>query len=169
MRVWPVATINLEDGGAAFLDLHAVLGDVAVGADGRIELLAVGAGDDVLGPVMVELAGRQVRDLDARRRDLGRALRVREAYDCIGVGDVEIAADQRHAERRIQVLQECRLGFCDPISVGVAQQHDLVRALAPCTGTRHDEARHPTREAAPVAAAGRRIGFATRMSPLGSL
>src|ERR1700744_240975 len=45
--------LDLPDRGAAFRGLHAVLADIAVRTDRDIELGAVGAGRDVLGPVMV--------------------------------------------------------------------------------------------------------------------
>ena len=46
--------LDLPDRGTAFLYFHAVFADVAVGADGDVQVLAVGAGDDVLGPVVIE-------------------------------------------------------------------------------------------------------------------
>ena len=58
--------IDLQHGGAILLGLDAVLADIAVGADGRIELGAVGAGGEVLGPVVIDGAGRQVGELHAR-------------------------------------------------------------------------------------------------------
>ena len=44
-----------------------------------VELRAVGAGDEVLRPVMVDRAGRQIHDLRRRRGDLRRARLVGEA------------------------------------------------------------------------------------------
>ena len=60
MRLLAGRQVDLPDRGAAFFDLHAVLADIAVGADGRIQLRAVRAGDDVLGPVVVDRAAGQV-------------------------------------------------------------------------------------------------------------
>src|SRR5262249_47478925 len=57
--------IDLENGGATLFILHAVLSRVAVGADSRIDARAIGARDDVLGPVVVDGASRQVDDLGA--------------------------------------------------------------------------------------------------------
>jgi hypothetical protein len=71
---------------------------------------------------MVARAGRQVRDLDRRSRDLRRAGRVREAHDRVGIRDVEVVADQRHAERRVQVVGEHRAQVRHAVAVGVAQQ-----------------------------------------------
>jgi hypothetical protein len=47
---------------------------------------------------------------------------VREADHRIGVGDVEVVADQRHAERRVQVLEEHRLELGRAVVAQAAQQ-----------------------------------------------
>ena len=52
---------------------------------------------------------RQVRNLDARLRDHGRAYGVVEAHEGICISDVEVAADQRHAEWRVEIAEEHRL------------------------------------------------------------
>jgi hypothetical protein len=91
--------VHFPNGGAAGFGLHAALADVAVGAHGHVELAAVGIGDDVFGPVVVDGAGRKVHDLDGRRRDAGLARLVGKAHDGIGVGHVKIIAHQHHAER----------------------------------------------------------------------
>ena len=63
----PGGRIDFQNGRAAILLVQSVLGRVAVGPDGRIEMRPVRAGDDVLGPVMVDGTGRKVRDLYAWR------------------------------------------------------------------------------------------------------
>src|SRR5688500_12035924 len=55
--------VDLPDRRAPGLLLHAVLRHVAVRPDGDVEALAVGTGDEVLGPVVVARAGGQVDDL----------------------------------------------------------------------------------------------------------
>src|SRR6185503_11496313 len=45
--------IDLPDRGTPLLFGHAVLGDIAVGADGGIEVRAVARSNDVFGPVMI--------------------------------------------------------------------------------------------------------------------
>src|SRR5450432_354361 len=52
--------VHLPDRRATLLDLHPVLGGVAVGANGHVEFGPVRAGDDVLRPVVVDSAGRQI-------------------------------------------------------------------------------------------------------------
>ena len=53
--------VNFPDRGAVQFRRDAVLGDVAVGADAGIELGAVRAGGQALGPVMVDGAAGQRR------------------------------------------------------------------------------------------------------------
>ena len=54
-----------------------------------------------------------------------------EFHDRIGIGDVEILADQHHAERRIQPAEEDAARLGDAVAVGVAQQRDAVGARHP--------------------------------------
>ena len=78
--------------------------------------------------MMVDGTGRQVRDFYARRVDLGLSIHIREAQDRIRVGDVEIVTDERHAERRIEVFEEHGSRLRNPVTVGVPQKRDAVRA-----------------------------------------
>ena len=77
---------------------------------------------------MVDRPGRQVDDLYAWRLDRERARRVRKPNDGIGVRDVQVLADERHAERRVQVRQQHHASFGDAVTVGVAQERDAIRA-----------------------------------------
>src|SRR6185295_1440513 len=52
--------VNFPDRGAALFHLHAIFRGVGIGADGGVELAAVLARDDVLGPVMVARAAGKV-------------------------------------------------------------------------------------------------------------
>ena len=63
-------TVDLPDRCAADLGLDPVLGDVAVGAHARIELRAVGACGEALGPVVVDRSAGQIAQLYAGRGDL---------------------------------------------------------------------------------------------------
>ena len=96
---------------------------------------------------MVVDARRQVEHLDPRRKDAVLPRLVRELHDRIGVGHVQVAADQRHAERRVQALQESRPGFGHPVAVGVAQQRNAVGTRRACAGSAHDESHDPTTHA----------------------
>src|SRR4029079_19544354 len=119
----------------------------------------VTAGDDVLGPVMVDWTARKVRDLYARRVDPGLPVHIREAQDRIRVGDVEIVTDERHAERRIEVFEEHDSRLCNSVAVGVMQKRDAVWARAAGSGPflRHvkEEAFYPFGVLRPV----RTVGF----------
>ncbi len=134
----PVRRVDRPDRGAALLLVHAMLGDVRIGADPDIEP-AVGAGGEALGPVMVALSGER-RDRARRGADAGRARIVREGDEAIGIGDVERAADQRHAEGRGQAGDVGRPHLRHAVAVGVAQQRDPI-------GARHRRARLALEEA----------------------
>jgi hypothetical protein len=49
--------------------------------------------DDVLGPMMIDQAGRQIGDFVAGAHDSCFAVHIRKAHDRIGVGDVKVMAD----------------------------------------------------------------------------
>ena len=77
---------------------------------------------------MIDGAGGQVGQLDAGRVDLGLAAVIGESQDRIGIRDIEIVADQHHAERRVQPLDEDAPGIGDAVAVGIAKQRDAVGA-----------------------------------------
>ena len=89
---------------------------------------AVWASDDVLRPVMIDRSGRQIDQFLARRSYPGLTDLVREAYDGIGVGDVKATAEERHSERRVQVLQEGRSNFRNSVAIGVSKQRYAIGA-----------------------------------------
>ena len=90
--------VHFPDRSTFCFSRHAALSDVAVGAHGDIELLAVGAGDEVLGPVVVDGAGGQLGDQRARRVDAGLARAIRKAQHGVGVGDKQVIPNERHAK-----------------------------------------------------------------------
>src|ERR1019366_10634479 len=106
--------------GAVFLLVEAILGRIAVGADGSEKPGTVAARDHVLHPMMVDRAPWQVGDLDARSRDLRASFGVRKAHDSVGIGDVEVVADQRHADGGMKTLKKD--GFGGPAVRIVAQK-----------------------------------------------
>ncbi len=122
----PAGAVDLEDRGAVVLGLHAFLGDVAVGADAGIELRAVRTGDQALGPVMVDRPARQRRQHRARCGDPGIPFGVGISDDRIGIGDIEIVADQRDAERRVEMVEEDALRIRHAVAIAVTQQRDAV-------------------------------------------
>ena len=89
--------IDRPDRGAALLLVHAMFGDVRIGADADIEP-AVGAGGEALGPVMIALGG-EPGDRARRRGDAGRGGIIGEGDQRVGIGDVERVADQRPCRR----------------------------------------------------------------------
>ena len=126
-----VGRVDLQDRRAARLGVDAVLAVIAVRADRDEKRPAVRAGDESLGPVVVDLAGGQCGHLGARVGNLRLAGAVGKAKQGIGVGDVEVVADQRHAEGRRQPGQEDGSGLGDAVAIGVAQQQRCDRGLAP--------------------------------------
>ena len=164
MRLVPRGQIELVDRGAAFLDLHAVLGDVAERADAGIELLAVRARQQAPRPMP---AGLERDELASLGGDAVRARDIRKGDHAVGVADIEGVADQRHAERLAQPFHENPASFGDAVAVGVAQQRDAVGADAERRGAPHRRL-HRIVEHAPAAV--RRSAFDSAMStsPLGS-
>ena len=158
MRLVARRRVDLEDRRAALLLVEAVLAHVAVGANGYIELLAVLAGDDILGPVVVDGPARQVRDLLARRRDILSV--VVEAHQRIRVRDIESIAYERHPEGRIEPGQEWALDLGDPVAVAIAQERDAVGACRSCaTRALLEEAHEPRLETIAFLGPRRRVGL----------
>jgi hypothetical protein len=68
---------------------------------------------------------------------------IREAHNRVGGCDIEVVADKRHAEGRIQPLQEDRPSFHGSIAIGVAQQRDTVSTGNAGTYAFFDELHNP--------------------------
>src|SRR5687768_5249726 len=94
--------IDLPYRGSPLLPVHAVLGDVTIRSDGRIQPRAVATRDDVLRPMMIQIPARQLRDAYRRLLDLIRTLDVWKTHHGISVGDVQSVVHECHAERRIE-------------------------------------------------------------------
>ena len=103
-------------------------------------------------------AGRSTT-FSGRRAVLGLARLVGHPHQGVGVGDVEVVADERHAERRGQVLEVDRLHLGDAVPVGVAQQRDPVRALHARARPIHDLAGDPGLHAGEFSVGGRRVAL----------
>jgi hypothetical protein len=108
---------------------------------------------------MIDRAGRQIRDLRARPREALRAVAVFEAQDCVGIRDVERVADERHAERRIEALEEHAADLGLAVAVGIAQQGDAIRARHARTGFLLRLVHEETLDAFLVLGALRRVGL----------
>ena len=98
--------INLPDGGASGFNCHPPLRNIAVGANRDIQKFAIGAGNQVFRPMVIDRTGGQIHQFDARRFNAKVAWRIREAHYRVRIGNIQVAADQRHAEGRIQPLQQ---------------------------------------------------------------
>ena len=159
--------VDFPDGRAAFLGRHAVLGHIAVGAHGGVELAAVEAGDQRLGPVVVQRTARQVGQLAATGGNAQIALVVGVLPNRIGVRHVQEVAHQRHTEGRVQLVEEhcARLGFA--IAVEVAQQRDAVGARRAGTGALHDLLHHEALDALARLGPGWCIRFGHQHVPVG--
>src|SRR3979490_1701990 len=79
---------------------------------------------------MINWAAGKVGELGSGGSDAGLPFLIGIADDCVGVRYVKIIADQRDAERRIEVVQEHGPYIWNAITLGVAQQRDAVSALA---------------------------------------
>ena len=108
---------------------------------------------------MVDRAGGEIDDLGRRRRDLDLPGRIRKAHDGVGVGDVERVADERHAERRVQILEKHRAGFGDAVAVDIAKQRDAIRARIAGPALVHEQAEEPAAYPRPVVGTNRRVAF----------
>src|SRR3954453_11060698 len=116
--------VDLPDRGSLIFGPDSVFADVAVGSDADIKLGAVRTGQQRLGPVMIDRSAGKIGELGARRGDAGLSILIRIADDGIGVRNVEIVADQRHAEWRAEVIQKYGSHFGNAVTTDVAQQRD---------------------------------------------
>src|SRR5580693_5502784 len=80
-----------------------VFADIAAGSDSDVKLGARPVGDKVARPMIVVPAGRQVEDFLARPVEMRVAVAVGKTPNAVGVGDIELAAEQQHAERLVEV------------------------------------------------------------------
>ena len=79
---------------------------------------------------------------------------VRKAQQRVGIGDIEVAADQRHPEGRMQAVEEHGAGVDDAVAVGIAQQGDAIGARHPGAGALQEEPHRPAFDAAAALAGG---------------
>jgi len=91
--------------------------------------------------------------------DLQCAGHVRVLPDRVGVRHEEAVADEGHAERRVQALQEDAACFGRAVTVAVTQQRDAVGARYAGAGLRHHQFHHPALDALAFFGPRRRIGL----------
>ena len=159
--------IDLPNRSAAFFFFDAILADVAVGADGGVQLHSVGTGNDVLCPVMIEGAGRQVGYHRARCSDSRLPRHVRKANDSIGIRDVQRLSHQGHAKRRFEPVDEDAPVVGDTVAIRIAQQCDPVGTRRSCARLRHEHLHEPAPDAFAVIRLRGRVGFGNQYVAIG--
>ena len=122
------------DGGAPLFDRHALVGDIGQRADPDIELGLVGGEQQAAGPVPAAVVLGQPA---ARLGYAGRARLIGEDDHAIRIADVERVAEQRHAERLVQPVEEHVPGLGDAVVIGVPQKRDAVGAFSHGGGPSH--------------------------------
>jgi hypothetical protein len=70
---------------------------------------------------MVDRSAGQRRQRLARCGDLGVAVMIGIFDDRIRIGDIEVVADQRHAEGRVKVIDQDALLIRYTVTIGVMQ------------------------------------------------
>jgi len=110
---------QLPDGGAVDLVFHTVFADIAIRADRNIQTQTILAGEHIFGPVMVDRPCGQIKHFYTGLIDLCFAGVIGKAHKTIGIGNIKVAADERHAKGRIQTPQEHSSGFRDAVAIYV--------------------------------------------------
>jgi hypothetical protein len=85
----PGSGIDGQDRGAMLFILHAVLRDIAIGADRHVKHLRAGITDDIFGPVVVNSASRKLGHYRTGISEANYARLVVEAQQRIRIGDVK--------------------------------------------------------------------------------
>jgi hypothetical protein len=108
---------------------------------------------------MINGPGRQIGNLTARRIDSRRAWRIVESQQRIGVGNVQVVADQSHSKRRMQVVEENRADVSLAVTVCISQQAYSICTGYCCSGSFHHSFHEPAAQPGCILRPGRRIGF----------
>jgi len=93
----PVAE-HFENCRTILLFVQTIFRRVAVRSDGHVKARAVTGRDEVLSPVMIDLAGGKLGDFFARALYLRFAVEIGDAHDRIRIGDIKIMANEGHAK-----------------------------------------------------------------------
>src|ERR1700728_4746233 len=125
--------IDLPHRRALLLDRETILRRVAIRAYADIKLGAVAVRDETLRPMMVDGAARQNGHPGGRIANLRLPGVVGKTHQRIGIRYVKAIADERHADGRVQPLQEDmplrRLSSPGRTRTAhIAQQRDAIRA-----------------------------------------
>src|SRR5437660_10580245 len=78
---------------------------------------------------MIDRAARKISQLGAQGGNAGLSFLIGIADDGISVRDIKVVADQGHAERRVEMVQEHGSQLGDAVAIGVAQQRNAVCVL----------------------------------------
>ena len=109
--------------------------------------------------MLVVWPGRKGGDCLTRTGDTRGAGFVVETEDRIGIGDIEIGADERHSEWRVESSDEGRSHIGDAVIVRIAQKHDTVSARDRRTGLLHEKLHEKTLDTLSEFGLRRRCGF----------
>jgi hypothetical protein len=85
--------------------------------------------------------GWEIRDLRRRPVRLGLSVLIVEAHQCILIGDVDGAVDEREAIGCVEVLGEDALHFVGAVAIAVTQQRQPIAAFHGTLAEALDEAR----------------------------
>src|SRR4029079_3398177 len=121
------------------LGLGAAFECVAVPRDADVKLRSVWARRQVLGPMVVDEPRGQIDHLLPPLRDLRLTRRERIAHQLVGLGDVQIIADEDDAKRRIELVEKDALELGHAIAVGVTKQCDPVGRAVVAAAVRQTE------------------------------
>src|SRR5207302_6977561 len=110
--------IELVDRGAALLDRHATLGDVAERTDPGIELFSIHARQQAPRPMSARLERDELSPFGG---DAVRTRRIGKGHHAVGIAHVEGAFHERHAERLAQSFHEDPALFGNAVAIAIAQ------------------------------------------------
>ena len=136
---------DFENVRAVIFGFHPALADVRCRTDTDIKETPVFARDNVLGP-MIATAGQFDQRLGLRR-DRRLTRHIRKFPDGVVIADEKPVADQRHAERRVEVLQKHRADIGNAIAIAIAQQGNPVRRRRPRPCAFHQPSHDDVRKA----------------------
>jgi len=71
--------------------------------------------------MMIDWSSGERREQRAFRGYLGVTGIVRIANECIGIGDVEVVANQSHAEWRVEIVEKDAAGLRHTVAIRVPQ------------------------------------------------
>ena len=164
-RLFVGREFDLQYRGTLFFRLHAIFADITVRTDRNIEMIAVFAGEQTTGPMVIGLFGIQIGNLAAFSRNFRIAFSIGIGVNCVGIGDVQRIVDQLDSEWRVEIFEESEFLVDLAILVTVAQQHDPVCRFGTSAGLAHQIAHYPAFDS--LVRPRRAIGFSHQKIAIG--